>query len=168
MRDVNYYGGPVNGTLDAETDAAIRQFASADRGAGELNVGTLVRLGERAATREPTSQLTGTWAGRYEYSSGKMAGVDFTMKLIFSQGRITGSVIEPNTFGNKSSKNLYANFSGIVNGNRIQWIKKYDGTAGVSHSVAYSGRIDRATNRIVGNWRIGSNATGSFALALTP
>ena len=30
-----------------------------------------------------------------------------------------------------------------VTGNRIEWVKTYDGTAGVSHSVSYSGTLDR-------------------------
>ena len=72
---------------------------------------------------------------------------------------------EPNTFGDKTSKNLYASLTGAVSGNDIQWVKTYDGTGGVSHSVTYQGKIDRKAGKIVGKWQIKADWSGPFELS---
>jgi hypothetical protein len=124
-------------------------------------------LAERAAIRGAASPLTGSWKGHYEYPNGSgRTAVDFTQDLTFSQGLVTGYVSEPNTFGDKTSKNLYASFSGAVAGNDIQWVKTYDGTGGVSHSVTYQGKLDRRARKIVGKWQIGTGWSGPFVLSL--
>ena len=104
------------------------------------------------------------WTGRYEYTDGR-DGVDFTQELTFSQGLVTGFVSEPNTFGDGTSKNLYATLEGSVSGNAIEWVKTYDGTAGVSHSVEYGGTLDRTKRTIAGRWKIGA-LSGPFTLSL--
>jgi hypothetical protein len=123
-----------------------------------------VLLGEQAATRPGQSRLTGSWRGRYEYSDTR-PGVDFELNMTVSQGKITGFVSEPNTFGDKTSKNLYANLVGQISGNAIGWTKRYDGTGGQSHAVEYRGTLDRKARRIVGRWTIGA-ASGAFQMSL--
>jgi len=165
LRDLNFYGGDIDGTPSASTVSAFRQFTRSESGTENIAIASLVALGERASTRDSLSELTGTWSGRYEYPD-RRPGVNFDMNLIFSQGKISGSIIEPNTFGKPTAKNLYANFSGSVTGDQIQWVKKYDGTGGVSHSVSYSGKLDRVNHRVVGTWTI-KNFSGTFQLALS-
>ena len=91
--------------------------------------------------------------------------VPFEMNLTVSQSRISGFIVEPNTFGDSSSKNLYAHFDGRIIGNRVTWRKRYDGTGGVSHDVIYTGAMNRSTNRISGEWKIGKHV-GDFHIAL--
>lgn len=164
LRDINFYSGAIDGKADRATRHALEEFSYLETGTKHTTVKTLVRLGELAATREATSGLTGTWSGRYEYPIKKRRGVDFSMKLIFSQGLITGSIIEPNTFGSKASRNLYAHFKGTVTGNQIRWVKKYDGTGGVDHIVIYEGKLDRAAQTVTGKWKIPGNWSGAFSL----
>ena len=45
-------------------------------------------------------------------------------------------------------------------------MKTYDGTAGVSHSVTYQGKLDRQARKIVGKWQIGTGWSGPFVLSL--
>jgi hypothetical protein len=131
-----------------------------------VTLSVLLALAEQAATRAAASPLTGSWKGRYEYpkNSGR-TGVDFSQDLTFSQGLVSGYVSEPNTFGDKTSKNLYASLAGAVSGNDIEWVKTYDGTAGVSHSVIYKGKLDRKAGKIVGTWQIKGAWSGAFELA---
>jgi len=164
LRQVNFYGGAVDGVAEPQTEAALASFALPETGSRAAALRTLVRLGELAATDDPGAELSGTWSGRYEYPDGR-PGVDFTMNLVFSQGTIAGSVVEPNTFGDSTSNNLYANFTGAVNGDDIRWLKTYDGTGGVSHSVTYEGTLDRAGKSIAGRWT--SGASGTFTLSRT-
>jgi uncharacterized caspase-like protein len=167
LRNVDYSSEADNGSVSPRLKAALAAFAAAQTGAASPTVGVLAALAERAAVRGAGSQLTGSWKGHYEYPSGSgRTGVDFTQDLTFSQGLVTGYISEPNTFGDKTSKNLYASFSGAVSGNDIKWVKTYDGTGGVSHSVTYQGKLDRAARKIVGKWQIGAGWSGPFELSL--
>jgi hypothetical protein len=167
LRSVDYSSEANNGNIGAKLKTALAAFAEAQSGSASLTVGVLSALADRAAIRGAASPLTGSWKGHYEYPSGSgRTGVDFTQDLTFSQGLVTGYISEPNTFGDKTSKNLYASFSGAVAGNDIQWVKTYDGTGGVSHSVTYQGKLDRRARKIVGKWQIGTGWSGPFVLSL--
>jgi len=129
---------------------------------------SLVALAELADSQNITASLSGQWKGRYYYPRPRngISNVPFGMDLVVSQGRVTGHVIEPATFGDGTSNNLYANFSGRVVGDTIRWKKTYDGTGGVDHSVYYSGVIDRGNRRIDGRWKIRGNWGGRFYIEL--
>lgn len=165
LRDLDYYGATVDGEAGPRTAKALAAFAETEAGGGELTLGMLVTLAERAASRAPASSLTGAWKGRYDYPDDR-PGVDFTQELTFSLGRVTGFVSEPNTFGDSTSKNLYAVFDGSVAGNEIEWVKTYDGTGGISHSVNYRGTLDRNAKKITGRWSIEGSWNGPFELTL--
>src|SRR5437660_12556064 len=59
-----------------------------------------------------TRQFTveGTWLGRYFYEENKTS-VNFELVLVVSGGSCSGRMSEPNTFGNPSAPNLYANIT---------------------------------------------------------
>lgn len=103
--------------------------------------------------------VSGTWQGSYFYGDNR--SVPFTLYLTQDGRRIYGKTSEPNTFGNRSARYLYANVSGEVIGQNISFTKTYDGTGGQSHSVSYVGTIDHNGNVMVGNWRIGISG-GTF------
>ena len=167
LRSLDFSSEANNGTPSPKLKAALAAFAEAQAGGSAPTLGVLAALAERAAIRGAASPLTGSWKGHYEYPSGSgRTGVDFTQDLTFSQGLVTGYISEPNTFGDKTSKNLYASFSGAVSGNDIKWVKTYDGTGGVSHSVTYQGKLDRQARKIVGKWQIGAGWSGPFVLSL--
>lgn len=167
LRDLNYYGGEVDGRFGEASQTAFEAFVQDwERGLGDSSA-ALVALAVRASERGAQSAFTGKWRGQYRYPPGSnQAPVNFDMDLTFSQGTVSGFIVEPATFGNQTSKNLYATFAGTVNGNTVEWKKTYDGTGGVSHSVIYRGDLDRDRRTITGRWRIGPNWGGTFNIEL--
>ena len=161
-----FYGGEIDGVWGAQSHTALAAFAEFRHLPGTERYATVRRLGEYADSQDVTGHLSGRWSGRYFYRRPQngVTDVPFEMKLSVSQSRIGGSIVEPNTFGDSSSRNLYADFEGRIIGNRVRWRKRYDGTGGVSHDVVYSGVLDRSANRISGQWTTGGRV-GDFQLA---
>ena len=109
------------------------------------------------------SLVNGAWTGTYSYASGNNAPVTFNIQMQTSGDRLTGAVVEPNTFGAKSAPYLYAHIVGSVTGSSVSFAKTYDGTGGVSHSVQYSGQIAEDGQAISGQWSTGG-LRGSFLI----
>jgi hypothetical protein len=168
LREANYYSGRIDGRLGHSTKKALYAFIKDTYNSRNITYHSLLALGEIADLNTMSEHLSGTWKGRYYYPRPVkgIRNVDFAMDLVLSQGKISGNITEPNTFGNKTSNNLYANFHGSITGNKISWTKKYDGTAGVKHRVYYSGKLDRKRRRINGRWQIGPNWGGRFYIEL--
>ena len=53
---------------------------------------------------------------------------------------------------------------GATGGVRVEFVKTYDGTGGVLHSVWYSGRFDPETFEITGTWELGEGYSGTFVM----
>jgi hypothetical protein len=101
------------------------------------------------------------WAGQYDYPDGR-ASVPFSLELNVSRdGHLKGHSKEPATFGNGSSPFLIADLHGNVDGDRIEFIKSYNGEGGATHSVRYQGTLSDGGQRIKGEWNI-DNYRGSF------
>lgn len=100
------------------------------------------------------ASLSGEWRGVYVQASGQI--VEFDATLAERNGRLTGTIVERNTFGDASSFWLLASVEGRVEGATVRFTKTYDGTAGQSHAVEYEGRMI-GRRRIVGTWRIGAD-----------
>jgi TIR domain-containing protein len=109
----------------------------------------------------------GTWQGQFFYSNGN-APVRFTWQVRINGNRVSGTSVEPNTFGNASSSVLRANLEGSIDPNgHVVITKTYDGTGGVSHSVMYIGDFDGARSNLTGAWHIGATQ-GRFAVQASP
>jgi len=115
-----------------------------------------------AMPTEPTPIVTisGLWRGTFN-NNGKI--VPFTW--LFDSTACRGRSEEPNTFANPSYAKLFANLScttsSLSSGQTIIITKTYDGTAGVSHSVLYTGTVSLDLRQISGQWAIGPQR-GSF------
>ena len=113
--------------------------------------------------------LTGTWAGTYFYTTATSTGpsvgsVAFFAELTIDAGRVTGSVVEPNTIGDRSTSELRASIQGSIGENGIvRLVKTYDGTGGIDHSVEYLGRLDPVTQQIEGVWKV-TGSEGRFVM----
>jgi hypothetical protein len=111
--------------------------------------------------------LTGTWAGTYFYATANgsaVGSVAFFAEIVVDGGKLTGSVVEPNTIGDRTSSDLRATVEGsIAEDGLVRFVKTYDGTAGVDHSVEYVGRLDPVTQQIDGMWRAGGGE-GRFVM----
>lgn len=115
-----------------------------------------------AAFAQGAGDLSGVWQGVY-WGAATQA-TTFQATLDDKPGpAFSGSIVEPNTFGNTESPFLLATVDGAVRAGRVTFLKTYDGTAGASHTVNYDGRII-SDRRIVGTWQI-DGTSGQFELA---
>ena len=120
-------------------------------------------LGYTSATAQ-TASLRGVWIGAYQYDDGRPE-VKFQAKLNSEAGKLSGTTIEPNTFGNSSALFLTANLRGALGaGGRVSFTKTYDGTGGEAGSVQYAGALDAARRCIKGKWSLDKQTTGAFEI----
>jgi len=121
-------------------------------------------LAPQAEAQAARRTLTGQWQGVYVQGPDNQA-IRFTADLTErNDGRIVGTMLESNMFGDNSSFWLFADVLGNVSGDTVRWAKVYDGTAGQSHSVQYEGRVSNGGRRITGSWTTGG-LRGSFEMA---
>lgn len=107
------------------------------------------------------ASLSGEWRGVY-FQGPDNEAIEFTARLTDQSGRITGTIIEPNMFGDASSYWLFSTLTGRVESATIRFAKTYDGTAGQSHAVQYEGRV-LSDRRIIGVWSL-AGASGQFEM----
>lgn len=108
--------------------------------------------------------LAGRWSGGYISADGADVNT-FDVTIAPSQGdRLTGTVIETNALSSgRGVLFLTSRISGSVVNGVVSFVKTYDGSGGVSHSVSYSGRMDATGRRIAGSYDAGG-ATGRFEM----
>lgn len=133
--------------------------------------GTIVGVG--LATAEPASAqmgeaagrtLTAAWKGVY-LPDGSGTPNTFDANVRQDGARITGSMVEPNAFGDQTQALfLTSTIKGSVTGNRVSFVKTYDGAGGVSHSVNYEGQVDASGRRIRGTFSV-QGGSGVFEMA---
>jgi hypothetical protein len=111
------------------------------------------------------SRLDGAWTGRYAYTGSSQSPVQFALLLTVNGNQLSGSISEPNTFGDPQVPFLRASIQGTITGTTVRFTKNYDGSGGQSHAVTYVGTIDEQTGVIRGQWRIGDTG-GPFDLRL--
>jgi hypothetical protein len=98
-----------------------------------------------------SSDLSGQWQGVF-YSAGLVT--PFNAFIIDDGGAITGSITEPNGFGDQSAAFLLADLQGTVRNGRVSFEKTYNGVGGQSHTVRYQGTVSRDGRRITGTWSL--------------
>lgn len=103
------------------------------------------------------------WRGTYVYGNGR-APVQFTLLVTSGQGgRFEGVIVEPNTFGDRAFPELFADVTGNADGTALNFAKTYDGTAGQSHTVNYSGTTTGGGRRANGTWQT-QDLNGTFEM----
>ena len=135
--------------------------ASLVRGIAFVLVGLFAVLGPAAAGNVPTA-----WDGAYEYGNGQDP-VPFRIDVTVSGTSIQGTIVEVQTFGDDIiDGRLGARIWGTIDGSSVRFTKVYDGTGGVSHSVAYNGTLakyDDGSWVMFGTWSTGGVSGGWFA-----
>jgi len=108
-------------------------------------------------------EFEGTWSGHYYYQGEPVDEVAFTATFTQEGMRIKGNIVEPNTFGSTDAANLQATVEGeVTDTGEIKFIKTYDGTGGVTHSVEYKGQ--RKKHAVNGGWTIDNGTAGRFQM----
>jgi hypothetical protein len=108
--------------------------------------------------------LSGAWTGGY-FSSDQSDVNAFQMTLKSAGSAFTGTAVESNGFGD-ASKVLF--LTSMIQGTvkpdgSVNFVKTYDGSGDVSHSVSYTGRVSASGRRIQGAYDAGG-ATGRFEM----
>ena len=105
-----------------------------------------------------TDSLSGLWTGRYWYMSSNQhipATVPFSAVILDSDGIVTGTTLEPNSFANNNLSELTATIDGQQQDGMIDFMKIYDLLPDVhQYPIDYTGDIDEDWTRIVGGWCI--------------
>lgn len=98
------------------------------------------------------SDLTGFWIGRYWVSNH--GPTPFSAHITEAGGSLTGSTLEPATFGAPFLAELSADISGGRDGQAVDFTKIYHPAPGVHRTpIAYSGTVDDKLTVIEGEWR---------------
>lgn len=118
--------------------------------------------GAGSAVAQTASDLGGVWQGFYWGGGNTQTSFQVTLRDDPGPG-VSGTILETNSFGDKTSAFLLSSFQGEVSGEAVTWVKTYDGTGGQAHSVIYSGRL-ASPRRIVGTWTLDSGVGGEFEI----
>jgi hypothetical protein len=111
---------------------------------------------------EETINLSGLWLGSFSYPGGRGPTTPFMASLEDAGGRLSGTIIEPNTMGPAGGE-LEAVLSGSRDGASVDFTKVYDGASDAAHAVDYVGRVSDDGNRISGAWSL-ETIDGSFEM----
>jgi hypothetical protein len=106
--------------------------------------------------------LTGVWQGLYSYANGGSIG--FVATLIEAGAAVSGSTHETAAQQGGSQAVLYALIDGARSGQRVFFVKTYDGSGGWQHSVHYDGTLNGDASEIEGRWTIPGAIAGRFLM----
>jgi len=106
--------------------------------------------------------MTGFWTGRYWYDAPSEPVVSFLANIDDADGRLSGSISEPNTIS-RSSQRLEAFVRGTRSGISVAFAKVYDGSGDLAHRVDYTGDLADDGLSVSGQWRL-EEWTGGFQM----
>ncbi len=110
------------------------------------------------------SDLTGLWSGEYRYP-GNFKPTPFSAHLTDTGGSLTGTTLEPATFGAPGLTELSADISGARMELLVRFTKIYHPAPGIHRDpIYYSGTVDEKLTSIEGDWRFSSGFLGRFVL----
>ena len=108
-----------------------------------------------------TLDVSGVWYGRWNGDDRRVRANRFIAHLAEGGGQFAGTTTEPDL--SQRAGIILAIVEGSRAGPEIRFIKQYDGSGRLTHSVLYSGRINGAGTEIHGTWRF-SSYSGSFTM----
>jgi hypothetical protein len=100
--------------------------------------------------------VSGVWYGRYAADHGYEDN-GFIALLEELHGSVTGTISEPDNGGGIRR----ATVTGRREDGRLSFTKRYDGSGGWTHSVAYNGHVDADGTLVMGSWIV-QGLTGAF------
>jgi hypothetical protein len=110
------------------------------------------------------TDLTGVWSGAYWHGASGMP-VPFTAHIIEEGGSLSGTTLEPATFGSPGLAELSADIRGARDALSVQFTKVYHSAPGVHRDpISYRGTVDGKLTTIEGDWHLPSGFSGKFVL----
>lgn len=110
------------------------------------------------------SDLTGYWSGEYWYDA-TISPTPFSAHINDTAGDITGTTLEPATFGAPGLTELSADLRGGRSGPNIYFTKVYQPASGVHRDpIHYSGITNDKFTQIEGDWRFPDGFSGRFVM----
>lgn len=110
------------------------------------------------------NDLTGFWSGEYWYDI-TISPTPFSAHIDDSEGALTGTTLEPATFGAPGLTELSADLRGGRSGPSLYFSKVYHPAPGVHRgAIHYSGMTDDKFTRIEGDWRFPDGFSGRFVM----
>ncbi|NDC59757.1 MAG: hypothetical protein EBZ50_13235 [Alphaproteobacteria bacterium] len=107
--------------------------------------------------------LSGEWRGYYAEGDAKTP-FEMSLTAVGSLGEFRGASREPNQTGRGGPLQVGALIHGYVHDDgSLVFDKTYDGSAGLSHTVSYRGRVSEGGAKVQGEWRVEAR-TGAFAM----
>jgi hypothetical protein len=117
---------------------------------------------KNAFSRE--TDLTGVWSGAYWYGASGVP-TPFTAHIIETGGSLSGTTLEPATFGSPGLAELSADISGERGALTVRFTKVYHSAQGVHRDpISYAGTVNDKLTHIDGDWRLPSGFSGRFIL----
>lgn len=102
--------------------------------------------------------LTGVWNGMYTYTTEPdMPESHFTAVLLDTGGSLSGTIHETMNYGDGVGVDANAHIDGRSDYGAVDFVKTYDGTGGVVHSVVYTGTVTSDFEEIEGEWQIATS-----------
>lgn len=98
--------------------------------------------------------MTGMWHGAYAYPAYRGPTTPFVANLVETGGSLSGTILEPNMMSHESDE-LEAVIAGARAGDAVDFIKTYNGTGDVAHSVDYVGKLSAGGATVTGVWSLG-------------
>ena len=127
------------------------------------NFGKGWEVPEKSAFSRETD-LTGLWSGEFWYSHTSRP-TPFSAHIIDSGGTISGTTLEPATFGSPHLTELSADISGSRGDLSLRFTKIYHPGPGVHRNpIYYAGTVDEKLTMIDGDWRFANGFSGRFVL----
>lgn len=117
-----------------------------------------------AAWAASAQDVAGAWTAAYISDDATDINTFEVTITAIGATEFVGRATEINVFGGGDVLFLTSDIRGRINGDTVTFTKTYDGSAGVSHSVSYTGQLSNANRRLVGRYDAGG-ALGRFELA---
>jgi hypothetical protein len=117
-------------------------------------------------------RFAGVWTGTNYYPEGSdQQPVKFSLIVVHKGSRLSGYIKERRIFGSGEDPWNHALISGSYDEStgELNFLKTYDGTAGLTGEVEYKGRISKDdASTLTGTWKADNDASGTFTLIKAP
>lgn len=115
-------------------------------------------------SRRGYASLSGAWSGAFRYPRNAGPETVFNVQIVEIGSSISGTLQEPNVLRPGLGSVVTARIDGLREGSQVNFTKRYDGSGGMDHAVAYEGTVDGRLTRIDGRWIIPGVWSGTFLM----